>query len=146
MADHVPQQKPMTCGFCGKTQREVAKLIASQKGPLICDECIELALDIIRETDPTFGVPKPNDIVADVDGVKVTRAYAESVAPPTESEMYLNLWFPREEARRDINRNHLHHCNECHSDFLCRASCRGDTHVGWTRSSKFQNCQEHAKK
>ena len=36
------------CSFCGKSQHEVRKLIA---GPtvFICDECVELCMDIIRE-------------------------------------------------------------------------------------------------
>lgn len=55
------------CSFCGKSQHEVRKLIA---GPtvFICDECVELCQDIIREESRTSisrtgeGVPKPEDI------------------------------------------------------------------------------------
>lgn len=56
------------CSFCGKSQHEVKKLIA---GPavFICNECVELCLDIIREEtksplglDTEGGVPKPADI------------------------------------------------------------------------------------
>lgn len=55
------------CSFCGKSQHEVRKLIA---GPtvFICDECVELCTDIIREenknaiTKSTDGVPTPQDI------------------------------------------------------------------------------------
>lgn len=59
---------PLTCSFCGKSQKEVKKLIA---GPsvYICDECIDLCVDIIseeREREDTGGpklkVPKPVDI------------------------------------------------------------------------------------
>ncbi len=57
----------LSCSFCGKSQREVKKLIA---GPTvyICDECIELCNDIIaeeasRETEAaTSSVPKPKEI------------------------------------------------------------------------------------
>ena len=58
----------LSCSFCGKSQREVKKLIA---GPTvyICDECIELCNDIIAEeygqeesTSPTSHVPKPKEI------------------------------------------------------------------------------------
>ena len=40
------------CSFCGKSQHEVRKLIA---GPtvFICDECVELCMDIIREEHKT---------------------------------------------------------------------------------------------
>jgi ATP-dependent Clp protease ATP-binding subunit ClpX len=52
------------CSFCGKSQHEVRKLIA---GPtvFICDECVELCMDIIREEHKTSlvksrdGVPTP---------------------------------------------------------------------------------------
>ena len=55
------------CSFCGKSQHEVRKLIA---GPtvFICDECVELCMDIIREETKssglksTDGVPIPRDI------------------------------------------------------------------------------------
>ena len=57
----------LACSFCGKSQKEVKKLIA---GPTvyICDECIELCNDIIaeeasRETEAaTSSVPKPKEI------------------------------------------------------------------------------------
>jgi ATP-dependent Clp protease ATP-binding subunit ClpX len=47
------------CGFCGKSQHEVRKLIA---GPsvLICDECVELSMDIIQE-EKKFSLVKSHD-------------------------------------------------------------------------------------
>ena len=56
------------CSFCGKSQHEVRKLIA---GPtvFICDECVELCMDIIREENKTSlvksreGVPSPQEIM-----------------------------------------------------------------------------------
>ena len=50
------------CSFCGKSQHEVRKLIA---GPtvFICDECVELCMDIIREETKTSGL-KSSDIIA----------------------------------------------------------------------------------
>ena len=59
----------LSCSFCGKSQREVKKLIA---GPTvyICDECIELCNDIIAEEygqdespTPSSRVPKPREIL-----------------------------------------------------------------------------------
>src|SRR3974377_2509289 len=55
------------CSFCGKSQREVCKRIA---GPtvFICDECVELCMDIIREektssmTKSRDGIPTPKEI------------------------------------------------------------------------------------
>lgn len=65
--------KPLSCSFCGKTQREVKKLIA---GPTvyICDECIDLCNDIIEEekereiiNDGDFRVPTPKEIKQHLD-------------------------------------------------------------------------------
>ena len=55
------------CSFCGKSQHEVRKLIA---GPtvFICDECVELCMDIIKEESKNNiakndeGVPTPKEI------------------------------------------------------------------------------------
>jgi ATP-dependent Clp protease ATP-binding subunit ClpX len=60
------------CSFCGKSQHEVRKLIA---GPtvFICDECVELCMDIIREENKSSmvksrdGVPTPQDIIKVLD-------------------------------------------------------------------------------
>ncbi|HSM27372.1 MAG TPA: ClpX C4-type zinc finger protein, partial [Thioalkalivibrio sp.] len=59
--------KLLYCSFCGKSQHEVRKLIA---GPsvFICDECVELCNDIIREEMQEAGqaerdsLPKPREI------------------------------------------------------------------------------------
>src|SRR5258708_34304325 len=55
------------CSFCGKSQHEVRKLIA---GPtvFVCDECVELCMDIIRDenksslTKSQDGIPTPKEI------------------------------------------------------------------------------------
>ncbi len=64
----------LRCSFCGKSQKEVKKLIAGP-GVYICDECIELCNDIIDEEKereetvkgPGFKVPKPYEIKAHLD-------------------------------------------------------------------------------
>ena len=65
------------CSFCGKSQHEVRKLIA---GPtvFICDECVELCMDIIKEeSKDTFvkhqdGLPSPQEICTVLDAVSYT--------------------------------------------------------------------------
>ena len=68
-------EKVLYCSFCGKSQHEVKKLIA---GPsvFICDECIELCNDIVRDEVPAAGaqakssrsdLPVPSDIKASLD-------------------------------------------------------------------------------
>ena len=61
------------CSFCGKSQHEVRKLIA---GPtvFICDECVELCMDIIGEENKSSlvksrdGIPTPKEIRKVLDG------------------------------------------------------------------------------
>ncbi len=72
------------CSFCGKSQHEVRKLIA---GPtvFICDECVELCMDIIREEHKSGlaksgdGVPTPHEICAVLDDYVIGQARAKRV-------------------------------------------------------------------
>ena len=74
----------LICSFCGKSQHEVRKLIA---GPtvFICDECVELCMDIIREEHKSTlakshdGVPTPADINAVLDEYVIGQERAKKV-------------------------------------------------------------------
>ncbi len=67
MARKKTENDPLKCSFCNKMQKDVRKLIA---GPTvyICDECVDICLDIIAEeregehVDKTFTLPKPVEI------------------------------------------------------------------------------------
>jgi hypothetical protein len=55
--------QPLRCSFCGKSQHDVRKLIAGP-GAYICDECVELCLDVIRQEgkfDKLFAPLKPDE-------------------------------------------------------------------------------------
>ena len=76
--------KILYCSFCGKSQHEVRKLIA---GPsvYICDECVELCNDIIREeldeagTDNNEKLPTPKDIHSFLDDYVIGQQHAKKI-------------------------------------------------------------------
>ena len=84
------------CSFCGKSQHEVRKLIA---GPtvFICDECVELCMDIIREEHKTNlvksgdGVPTPMDICQVLDDYVIGQARAKRVLSVAVHNHYKRL-------------------------------------------------------
>ena len=78
-------QPNLSCSFCGKSQREVRKLIA---GPTvyICDECIGLCNDIIAEEidreetkDTKLRIPRPSEIKAILDEYVIGQERAKKV-------------------------------------------------------------------
>lgn len=84
------------CSFCGKSQHEVRKLIA---GPtvFICDECVELCMDIIREETKASGlkasegVPTPQDICDVLDDYVIGQAKAKRVLSVAVHNHYKRL-------------------------------------------------------
>ena len=84
------------CSFCGKSQHEVRKLIA---GPtvFICDECVELCMDIIREETKTSGlksgegVPTPREIMAVLDDFVIGQDHAKRVLSVAVHNHYKRL-------------------------------------------------------
>ena len=84
------------CSFCGKSQHEVRKLIA---GPtvFICDECVELCMDIIREEHKTTlvksrdGVPTPKDICTVLNDYVIGQDYAKRVLSVAVHNHYKRL-------------------------------------------------------
>jgi ATP-dependent Clp protease ATP-binding subunit ClpX len=84
------------CSFCGKSQHEVRKLIA---GPtvFICDECVELCMDIIREEHKTSlvkskeGVPSPREIKEVLDDYVIGQSHAKRVLSVAVHNHYKRL-------------------------------------------------------
>src|SRR6202522_1550864 len=84
------------CSFCGKSQHEVRKLIA---GPtvFICDECVELCMDIIREESKTAlvkskdGIPTPREIFKVLDDYVIGQTQAKRVLSVAVHNHYKRL-------------------------------------------------------
>ncbi|MBY7649343.1 MAG: ATP-dependent Clp protease ATP-binding subunit ClpX [Candidatus Liberibacter europaeus] len=90
------QKNALYCSFCGKNQQEVLKLIA---GPnvLICDECVELCMDIIREENKSSvaksheGVPTPQEILNIIDEYVIGQNQAKKILSVAVHNHYKRL-------------------------------------------------------
>ncbi len=98
------EEKLLYCSFCGKSQDEVRKLIA---GPAVyvCDECVELCNDIIREelledseTEESSELPKPKQIKAELDAYVIGQESAKKALSVAVYNHYKRL---RSNSRKD---------------------------------------------
>ena len=100
------------CSFCGKSQHEVRKLIA---GPtvFICDECVELCMDIIREEHKTTlvksrdGVPTPRDICNVLDDYVIGQDHAKRVLSVAVHNHYKRLTQQAKTADIEISKSNI---------------------------------------
>ncbi|MGD9650212.1 MAG: ATP-dependent Clp protease ATP-binding subunit ClpX, partial [Dongiaceae bacterium] len=100
------------CSFCGKSQHEVRKLIA---GPtvFICDECVELCMDIIREETKTSlvksgdGIPTPLHIRGVLDDYVIGQDYAKKVLSVAVHNHYKRLAHGQKNPDLEINKSNI---------------------------------------
>jgi ATP-dependent Clp protease ATP-binding subunit ClpX len=101
-----PSEKTLYCSFCGKSQHEVKKLIA---GPsvFICDECIDLCNDIIRdevlpdaEREARGDLPTPLEIKNNLDGYVIGQDAAKRALSVAVYNHYKRLRY-KDKAKKD---------------------------------------------
>ena len=95
------------CSFCGKSQHEVRKLIA---GPtvFICDECVELCMDIIKEESKSNfskneeGVPSPKEIFSTLDEYVIGQKTAKQILSVAVHNHYKRLNYEGKNNKGDV--------------------------------------------
>jgi len=100
------------CSFCGKSQHEVRKLIA---GPtvFICNECVELCMDIIREETKSTtarameGVPTPQEIMNVLDDYVIDQSHAKRVLSVAVHNHYKRLAHQTESSDIELAKSNI---------------------------------------
>lgn len=112
-SDDNDSKNTLYCSFCGKSQHEVRKLIA---GPnvFICNECVELCMDIIREEDKTQlvaseegGVPTPSEIRKVLDDYVIGQEAAKRVLSVAVHNHYKRLEHGQSGADVELSKSNI---------------------------------------
>ncbi len=106
------EENTLYCSFCGKSQHEVKKLIA---GPtvFICDECVELCVEIIREETKASpiksgeGVPKPSEIMDVLNDYVIGQVRAKRVLSVAVHNHYKRISIMDKNPDIEINKSNI---------------------------------------
>src|SRR3989304_9799669 len=112
MAKFSDSPEQLKCSFCGKSQRQVRKLIAGP-GVYICDECIDLCNEIIDEelTAPTQldldNLPRPRDIYAVLNDYVVSQEEAKRTLAAAAYNHYKRVRMGQEDGEGELQKSNI---------------------------------------
>lgn len=105
--------KDLRCSFCGKSQRQVKKLIAGPSA-YICDECISLCADIVAEESEArgdefsdFHVPKPMEIHKILNDYVISQEFAKKILSVAVYNHYKRINQPASPDGVDLQKSNL---------------------------------------
>jgi len=140
----------LKCSFCGKSQKQVKKLIAGP-GVYICDECIDLCNEIIEEELSETSelkleeLPKPQEIYAFLDEYVIGQETAKKVLSVAVYNHYKRIQVGAKDQDVELQKSNIMVLGPtgCGKTLLAQtltSSCRSPTSWSWARPGAGRRC------